>query len=806
MSDATVARTGITDRTIADIREVLSGKMRWRSPLLFAGPAVIASIAYMDPGNFATNIQAGSKYGYALLWVVLVANVTAMLYQALSAKLGIVTGRNLAEMCRDHFPKPVVWALWIVSEAAAMATDVAEFLGAAIGLALLLHIPLLAGMGIAAVLTYGILTFQGRGFRPIEIIIGALIMAIALCYLAEMFIAPVDWRAAGLGTVVPQFPDGAALTIAVGIVGATIMPHAIFLHSGLTQNRAPARNDRERRQLLRFSNIEVVIALGVAGLINMAMVIMAASAFHEGHSDVAEIETAYRTLTPLLGAGAAGAFLTALLASGLSSSAVGTMAGQMIMQGFVGFRIPIIVRRLVTMIPAFVVVWLGVNSTTALVMSQVVLSIALPAPVIALLIFTRRKDIMGAFANSRLTNVAAVAGADFDPDPERLPAAADLRRRYSGPASRLRPPDWRQSRTFPFSGKSNSLPPTSRVDEGRAMSLTRKASSTAKKAIKPPRQDPAAALAEREAELAEARQQQAATAEILRVISQSPTDARPVFERIVVAAARLLRCDMAFVLLREADAYVHTAGATPEGPMADLAPEHFPIDASANFPSRAFLAKTMLHLPDWSQIDLPEHERHIHELFGINSAFYLPMLRDDECIGVLVIAGGRPNSFGPSEIAHAETFRDQALIAIENARLFNETQEALEQQKASAEVLGAISKSIADASPVFETILDACQRLFGSEELGIYTIGDDEMVRVAAWRGPRAEEARQDVTPLADSVTGRVIRERRPHHIPDLGAVPNLSPTLRDRVNRHGGASLLYAPMVREDSGLGSIA
>jgi manganese transport protein len=214
-----------------------------------------------------------------------------------------------------------------------------------------------------------------------------------------------------VGSVLPQLPDAGAVTIAVGIVGATIMPHAIFLHSGLTQNRAPARNDDERRQLLRFSNVEVLVALTVAGLVNMAMVIMAASAFHEGHSDVAEIETAYSTLTPLLGAGAAGVFLTALLASGLSSSAVGTMAGQMIMQGFVGFRIPIIVRRLVTMIPAFVVVWLGVNSTNALVMSQVVLSIALPAPVIALLIFTRRKDIMGAFANSRLTNVAAVVGA-----------------------------------------------------------------------------------------------------------------------------------------------------------------------------------------------------------------------------------------------------------------------------------------------------------------------------------------------------------------------------------------------------------
>ena len=400
----------MTERTVEGIREVLAGRAKGFRPLLFAGPAVIASIAYMDPGNFATNIQAGAKYGYALLWVVLVANGVAMLFQALSAKLGIVTGRNLAEMCREQFPLPVVYALWIVSEVAAMATDLAEFLGGAIGLSLILHIPLLAGMGVTAVLTYGILMFEGRGFRPTELIIGALVAAIAICYLVEMFVAPIDWAAAGFGSITPRFPDGGALTIAVGIVGATIMPHAIFLHSGLTQNRAPARNDRERRQLLRFSNVEVVIALAVAGLVNVAMVVMAASALHEGHSDVAEIETAYSTLTPLLGAGAAGAFLTALLASGLSSSAVGTMAGQLIMQGFVGFRIPVAVRRLVTMAPAFIVVWLGVNSTSALVVSQVVLSFALPAPVIALLMFTRRKDIMGAFVNSRLTNLAAAVG------------------------------------------------------------------------------------------------------------------------------------------------------------------------------------------------------------------------------------------------------------------------------------------------------------------------------------------------------------------------------------------------------------
>jgi len=380
-----------------------------RAYVVFAGPAVIASIAYMDPGNFATNIQAGAKYGYGLLWVVLLANVIAMLFQALSAKLGIVTGRNLAELCRDHFPRPVVWAMWVVSEIAAMATDLAEFLGGAIGLALLLHMPLLAGMAVTAVVTYGLLMFERFGFRPIELIIGAMVSVIGLCYLVEMFIAPVDWASAAVHTFTPQLADAAALLLAVGIIGATVMPHAVYLHSGLTQGRMPVRDDGERRKVLRFSNQEVIVALTVAGLVNMAMVMMASGAFHAGHPDVAEIETAYHTLTPLLGAAAAGVFLLSLVVSGVSASTVGTMAGQMIMQGFVGFRIPIWVRRLVTMLPAFVVVGLGVNATNALVVSQVVLSIALPLPMIALLIFTGRRDIMGAFTNGRLTRVAALA-------------------------------------------------------------------------------------------------------------------------------------------------------------------------------------------------------------------------------------------------------------------------------------------------------------------------------------------------------------------------------------------------------------
>jgi manganese transport protein len=415
MTSETIGRPGaLSEWTVDSARDALDGRgRRWLGSLAFAGPAVVASIAYMDPGNFATNIQAGAKYGYGLLWVVLLANLVAMLFQALSAKLGIVTGRNLAELCREEFSPAIVFAMWVVSEIAAMATDLAEFLGGAIGLSLLFRIPLLPGMLITAVVVYAILLSQRNGFRPIELIIGSLVATISLCYLVEVIIAPVDWGSAAWHSVVPQIASPDALVLAVGIVGATVMPHAVYLHSGLTQARIPPRNNRDKRRIVRASNREVVVALLIAGLVNMAMVLMAAGAFHIGHSDVAEIGTAYHTLAPLLGPAAAGVFLIALLASGVSSSAVGTMAGQMIMQGFVGFTIPVWLRRLVTMVPALVIVALGVDATSALVISQVVLSIALPLPMIALLMFTRRRDIMGEFANERRTQLAAVAATVF---------------------------------------------------------------------------------------------------------------------------------------------------------------------------------------------------------------------------------------------------------------------------------------------------------------------------------------------------------------------------------------------------------
>jgi manganese transport protein len=402
-----------SDRTVAAARAVLTGR-GWgpRSLLPFLGPAVIASVAYMDPGNFATNIEAGAKFGYTLLWVVLLANIVAMLFQGLSAKLGIVTGLSLAGQCREHFPAPIVYAMWIASEIAAMATDLAEFLGASVGLSLLFGLPLMASLSVVGVATYLMLLVQGQGFRPMEILIGAFVAIVGVCYLIELVIAPPDWRAFAYHAVVPQLQGLHSITLAVGIIGATVMPHAIYLHSSLTQNRIPASTPAEVRRIVRFSNTEVLIALGVAGLVNMAMVAMSAVVFHQGgQGDVSSIETAYRTLVPLLGVGAAGVFLVSLLASGFSSSVVGTMAGQVIMQDFVRFRTPLWFRRLITMVPAFVVVALGYDATQSLVLSQVVLSLVLPVPMIALLIFTARRDIMGPFANSRLTNAAAIAAA-----------------------------------------------------------------------------------------------------------------------------------------------------------------------------------------------------------------------------------------------------------------------------------------------------------------------------------------------------------------------------------------------------------
>jgi manganese transport protein len=393
--------------TIAAAARELSGAggKHWLARILpFLGPAFIASVAYVDPGNYATNIQAGSKYGYLLLWVVLGSNLMAMLLQSLSAKLGIATGKNLAEHCRDQFHPAAVRAMWGLMEIVAMATDLAEFLGAAVGFNLLLGIPLwLAGI-LTGIATLAILGLERYGFRPLEAVISSFVGVIALSYLIETVLARPDWGAIALGAALPRFGDAGGALLATGILGATVMPHVIFLHSALTQRRIVVRDPVKMRALFRFQLWDVVIAMGIAGLVNAAMLIMAAATFHvRGHAGLATIEEAHRTLTPLLGSAASAIFAISLVASALSSASVGTMAGQVIMQGFLRRGIAVWVRRLVTMLPSLVVISLGLDPTRTLVISQVVLSFGLPFAVVPLILFTRRGDLMGVLVNRRAT-------------------------------------------------------------------------------------------------------------------------------------------------------------------------------------------------------------------------------------------------------------------------------------------------------------------------------------------------------------------------------------------------------------------
>ncbi len=389
--------------TLQAANEVLSGqskKGKLARLLPFLGPAFIASVAYMDPGNFATNIAAGAQFGYMLLWVIVASNLMAMLLQTLSAKLGIATGLNLAEVCRNRFPRPVVWFLWGLMEIVAMSTDLAEFLGAALGFNLLLGVPMwLAGL-LTAVATFLILGLERFGFRPLEAVITALIGVVAGSYLIETILDRPDWSAVLHGALVPQFNGAESVVLAAGILGATVMPHALFLHSALTQNRIVVKSTAHKKRLYRFEIADVGIAMGVAGLVNMAMLIMAASTFYyQGLTQVATIEDAYLTLQPLLGAAAGAVFAISLLASGLSSASVGTMAGQVIMQGFLHHQIKPWIRRLVTMLPSLIVIALGLNPTRVLVLSQVVLSFGLPFAVVPLIMFTRRRDVMGELVN-----------------------------------------------------------------------------------------------------------------------------------------------------------------------------------------------------------------------------------------------------------------------------------------------------------------------------------------------------------------------------------------------------------------------
>jgi manganese transport protein len=397
--------------TIQSATEVLSGESKkgWLARLLpFLGPAFIASVAYMDPGNFATNIQGGAQFGYRLLWVIVASNLMAMLIQSLSAKLGIASGKNLAEQCREHFPRPVVWAMWVLMEVVAMATDLAEFLGAALGFNLLFGIPLWAAGLLTAVATFLILGLERYGFRPLEAVITSLVGVVGISYLLETIIDKPDWGLVAYHAFVPSFAGTESILLATGILGATVMPHAIFLHSALTQDRIVVRDPLQLRRLFRFEVVDVLIAMGGASLINMAMLIMAASTFfNKGISTVGTIEEAHMTLEPLLGPAASWIFAISLLASGLSSSSVGTMAGQVIMQGFLHRHIAPWVRRLVTMGPSLIVIFIGLDPTRTLVISQVMLSFGLPFAIIPLVMFTSRKEVMGVLVNRRSTTLLA---------------------------------------------------------------------------------------------------------------------------------------------------------------------------------------------------------------------------------------------------------------------------------------------------------------------------------------------------------------------------------------------------------------
>jgi manganese transport protein len=400
----------LSAKTVTSADAVLDGKKgsSLKRFLPFLGPAFIASIAYVDPGNFATNIQAGSGFGYLLLWVIVASNLMAMVLQSLAAKLGIASGKNLAEQCRESFPAPVTLIMWMIMETAAMATDLAEFLGAAIGFQMLFGMPLLAGGFITAIITFLLLGIERYGFRPMEVLISAFVGIIALCYLLEMFLVRPQWGDVLSGALTPRFMGSESVLLAAGILGATVMPHAIFLHSALTKGRIVSTDPLRLKKLFRFEITDVCIAMGIAGLVNMAILIMAAATFHRhGLNDVATLEQAHLTLRPLLGWAASGMFGLSLLASGLASSTVGTAAGQIIMQGFLRRHIPVWLRRMVTMVPSLVVIAIGFDPTRTLVLSQVVLSFALPFAVIPLVLFTARRSIMGVLVNKPLTTVSA---------------------------------------------------------------------------------------------------------------------------------------------------------------------------------------------------------------------------------------------------------------------------------------------------------------------------------------------------------------------------------------------------------------
>jgi len=388
----------------------LRGETRGLTALLpFIGPAFVAAVAYIDPGNFATNTAGGARYGYLLLWVVLLANLMAMLVQALSAKLGIATGKNLAEVCRDRFPRPLTIGLWVQAEIIAMATDLAEFVGAAIGLNLLFGIPLLPAGLVVGVAAFALLELQTRGVHRLEAVIIVLVGVVVAAFAFEVLLAGFDPGAALRGVVTPRFQGRDSVILAVGILGATVMPHVVYLHSALTQRRVVGATERDRQRIFNFEKVDVIIAMSIAGIVNMAMLTIMAAVFNaHGKTNVMDLDAAYHGLASFIGAHASLAFGLGLLASGLSSASVGTMAGQVVMQGFIARRIPLLLRRAVTMAPSLVILGVGLNPSTSLVLSQVVLSFGLPFALIPLVMFSQDSKLMGSLVNRRSTTGAAV--------------------------------------------------------------------------------------------------------------------------------------------------------------------------------------------------------------------------------------------------------------------------------------------------------------------------------------------------------------------------------------------------------------
>jgi manganese transport protein len=400
-------------RVLEAAQRSLTGERRGlRGIWPFLGPAFIAAVAYVDPGNFATNMAGGAKYGYLLLWVILAANIMAMIIQSMSAKLGIATGRNLPEVCRERFSRRTSFALWIQAEAIAMATDLAEFIGAALGFHLLFGTPLfLAGL-VTGVIAFAILGLQARGFRPLEAVIAGLVGVIVIGFAFQVFLAEPSPSGIAKGLFTPKFADSESVLLAAGILGATVMPHVIYLHSALTQRRVVGANEEEKLRIYRFERIDVIIAMGIAGIVNMSMLTIAAAVFHSrGLTDLGDLDDVFVGLGTYLGQHSDTAFGIALLASGLSSSSVGTLAGQVVMQGFIKRQIPLFLRRSITMTPALILLAIGVNASDALILSQVVLSFGIPFALIPLVLFCRDRELMGGLVNRSLTTYAAVLSA-----------------------------------------------------------------------------------------------------------------------------------------------------------------------------------------------------------------------------------------------------------------------------------------------------------------------------------------------------------------------------------------------------------